>query len=212
MTPAEKGGGTGKTTACEKLSSASPEMGYYMVGYASSVHPGGLQTGENIMWKTVGVNPKYEVNESGEVRNANTKQVLKLQRNKRNGYLYIYGTDSRIGKRRSYLVHRLVAQAFIPNPDNLPQVNHIDECKTNNRVSNLEWCTNEYNNSVGTVRKRQGEAHRRPVISIKDGIEVKRYKSIGEAAKDIGVDITAVSYAVRGHGRKCRGLEWRYAR
>lgn len=164
------------------------------------------------MWKTVTANPKYEVNELGEIRNAATLHKLKPILNRHNGYLYIYGTDSRSGKRRSYLVHRLVAQAFIPNPENLPQVNHIDECKTNNAVGNLEWCTNEYNNAVGTVRQRQGLAHRRPVVCLKDGKEVKTYPSVGKAAEAVGVDITAVSYAVRGEGRKCCGYEWRYAR
>jgi len=64
------------------------------------------------------------------------------------------------GSQKRLRIHRLVAEAFIPNPDNLPQVNHKDEDKSNNRADNLEWCTQEYNQSYGTGRIRNGEANR----------------------------------------------------
>lgn len=61
------------------------------------------------------------------------------------------------GKHYTFKVHRIVASAFIPNPDNLPEVNHKDENKSNNCVNNLEWCTHQYNTAYGTRGKRQGE-------------------------------------------------------
>lgn len=164
------------------------------------------------MWKSVSVNTKYEVNEFGEVRNAATKRRIAATVNRHNGYAYIYGFSDLDGKWHSYLVHRLVAQAFIPNPDGLPQVNHLDECKTNNVVGNLEWCTAAHNNAWGTARVRSGLKHRRPVVCMKDGEIIARYPSIGLAAEAVGVDITAVSYAVRWKGRKCCGYEWSYDR
>ena len=69
-------------------------------------------------------------------------------------------------KTKIYKVHRLVAQTFIENPNNLPCVNHIDENKTNNNVNNLEWCTYKYNNNYGTKKKRQGEKIKMKIILI----------------------------------------------
>ena len=61
-------------------------------------------------------------------------------------------------------VHRLVAQCFLPNPDNLPCVNHKDENPSNNNVDNLEWCTNEYNLNYGTCRQRASISHSKPIV------------------------------------------------
>ena len=98
-------------------------------------------------WKNViGYEGLYEVSDKGNVRNVRRNTLLKLQKNQ--GYIRV--ALSKNGIKTWLRVHRLVAQAFLPNPDNLPQVNHKDEDKTNNSVDNLEWCDQAYNNLYGT--------------------------------------------------------------
>ena len=96
----------------------------------------------------------YSVNEMGIVINNKTGKVLKQYKHvKRNsGYMsvFLYNKDGR----KMFFVHRLVALTFIPNPHNLPQVNHKDENTLNNRVENLEWCDAKYNTCYGTLRER----------------------------------------------------------
>ena len=107
------------------------------------------------IWKDIIVDDTltdYEISSDGRVRNKKTKKLLKLQDDK-DGYKIV----SLHRPRRKFRVHRLVAIAFIPNPNNLPYVNHIDEVKYNNIVTNLEWCTVEYNNNYGTRNKRLSE-------------------------------------------------------
>lgn len=91
----------------------------------------------------------YEISSFGNVRHCKTHQQL-AQSIDANGYAYVLSWTMRI--------HRLVVMTFIPNPENLPQVNHKDENKLNNRVDNLEWCTAKYNNRYGTKLQRISES------------------------------------------------------
>ena len=98
-------------------------------------------------WKNViGYEGLYEVSNKGNVRNVRRNKLLKLSKNTY-GYIQVYLYKN--GIRTGLKVHRLVAQAFILNPDNLPEVNHKDEDKTNNRVDNLEFCDHKYNVNYG---------------------------------------------------------------
>lgn len=100
----------------------------------------------------------YIVTSAGEVWSVKSKQYLKPMDNRR-GYKYV--TLWKDGVRHNQYIHRLVAQAFIPNPKGYPQVNHKDEDKSNNSVGNLEWCTNLYNHNYGTMRRRMVETRSR---------------------------------------------------
>lgn len=103
------------------------------------------------------------------------------------GYLQIdLSLDGRKRKNRVHLVvYRLVAQAFIPNPDNLPQVNHNDEDKTNNRVDNLEWCTNKYNCNYGNHGENIAKKTRTPIYSVdKDG-NVEHFSGVRAAVREL---------------------------
>ena len=94
----------------------------------------------------------YGVTKDGKVYSFRTKKFLKPAVDK-GGYLYVCLTNNKTKK--TYLSHRLVALTYIPNPNNYPQVNHKDENKQNNHVSNLEWCTNKYNINYGTGIQRR---------------------------------------------------------
>jgi len=104
------------------------------------------------------------------------------------------------GKTVHKLVHRLVAQTFIPNPNNLPQINHKDNDITNNNVSNLEWCTASYNNRYREkfgISNTESQGH--PVFAINlTTLEVSRFRSHGEAGRVLGFDRVNVINVIRG--------------
>lgn len=158
------------------------------------------------MWKTIVQFPFYEVNEFGVVRNAKTHYVT-TQRMNRNGYLYVQLKDGE--KNHCCLVHRLVAEAFIPNPEGLPLVNHIDECCVHNSADNLEWITYKGNSNHGTRNERIVRERKIPVIAFDDnGKTCLRYPSRYDASRDLGVSEHAVRAAMKNHNR-CKQFYWR---
>lgn len=136
---------------------------------------------ENVMWKPIeGYETRYEISNDGRVRRADTKKELKPFLNS-SGY---YQVTLCVNYEKKYvLVSRLVAQAFIPNPENLPFVNHIDENPRNNRVENLEWCTAEYNSNWGTSKFRRNETKKKELVEV-DGVI---YKTRKEATEKTGL-------------------------
>lgn len=112
-------------------------------------------------WKDIkGYEGIYQISNMGRVKSLSNgkykKEKIRKYRKDKDGYLQLNLHKNNV--MTTFKVHRLVAEAFIPNPHNLPQVNHKDEDKTNNRVDNLEWCTVEYNNNYGTRNKRIANA------------------------------------------------------
>ena len=114
-------------------------------------------------------------------------------------------------------VHRLVAEAFIPNPLGLPEVNHIDEDKTNNRADNLEWCTHLENSNYGSRPTRIGEKHingkrSRSVSQFTlNGEFVATYPSMREAERQTGFAAGNIWYAINGRYSHAYGYKWKYA-
>ena len=108
------------------------------------------------IWKDIeGYEGKYQVSNMGRVRSHCYGEWKILKQNiasNRTARVHLGGPNNTVN------VHRLVAQAFIPNPDNLPQINHKDENRSNNCVDNLEWCDNTYNLNYGTRNKRASES------------------------------------------------------
>lgn len=140
-------------------------------------------------WKKIEGFENYSVSTYGRVRNDKTDTIYIGRANKR-GYFVI--TLCCNNGKKNIMVHRLVADAFIPNPNNYPCVNHIDENKSNNSASNLEWCTYKYNCNYGTRNARISEKTRSRMIGnnvrgyaiIIDDI---KYESIKDACRKTGI-------------------------
>lgn len=154
------------------------------------------------LWKPVpNYEGLYEVSSKGRIRRLwKNSNKIKSQDTLR-GYKKVTLFKNQIGKR--FQVHRLVAQAFIPNPLELPQVNHKDENPSNNNVENLEWCTNLYNMRYGTAIKRQVEKRSKRVIQydLNDNF-IAEYCSTHDAALKTGFSQSSISMC-------CTGGYWR---
>lgn len=115
------------------------------------------------------------------------------------------------GKTKMLSVHRLVATSFIPNPHNLPQVNHKDENKENNNVSNLEWCTAKYNTNYGTGIKRCSQSRFKRIAQISlDGSVVKEWESMKEIVETLGITYSSISQACNGIIKVSNGYIWNF--
>ena len=163
-------------------------------------------------WKPIkGFEDYYEVSNFGNVRSE--RKVLK-QLKRRHGYLSVFLYD-RKGGYKQISVHRLVAEAFIPNPNEYTEVNHIDECKTNNRADNLEWCSHKQNMNHGTVGERLGKANKngkqsKPVSALDDvGNVVLVFPSMHEAGRN-GYSEGNVHLAIHKHVKRY-GYYWKYS-
>lgn len=162
----------------------------------------------NEIWKNIKGFNDFEVSNLGRVRNARLG-LVKSQRSTPTGYKIVDLKEN--GQRHTRYVHRLVAEAFIENLSDHPQVNHKDENKENNHSGNLEWCSVAYNNSYNERAKRVGQHHknnhpgRKQVICICTGIA---YASLNEAARQTGVNRMSIAYALNGKQKTAGGYRW----
>lgn len=148
----------------------------------------------------------YEVSDQGRVKSLKygKERILKPGRTS-SGYLSV--ALHKNGEQNTNLIHRLVAQTFIPNPDNLPQVNHIDENKENNSVQNLEWCNSKYNNNYGTHNQRISK----PILQFtKDGEFVKEWKSMKDVQRNLKYSQGNISQCCNGIRNSSNGYVWKF--
>lgn len=177
-----------------------------------------IKEGDTMRKREISWAPGYFVQEDGQVWSSKTNKYLSqsLSDNRGHGYLVVHLYVN--GKSYSPKVHRLVAEAFLPNPDELPQVNHKDENVLNNHVENLEWCTEDYNRHYGTRYQRMAETlklvqpNKEQVGAFLDGELVKDFISVSEAARWTG-DIKHrpnLVACLRGRQKTAYGYQWRY--
>ena len=149
----------------------------------------------------------YEVSNLGKVRNMKTGKILKTSLNN-NGYLglRLCGHD----KRKYLLLHRIIAIAFIDNHEEKPCVNHIDENKLNNDLSNLEWCTERENSIHGTRTKRVAEKLSQKVIQLdlNDNV-LSEFESMHQAERETGVALSSISSCCNGKRKSAGGFKWK---
>lgn len=175
------------------------------------------------IWKDIpGYEGYYQISNLGRIRSldryanvcGNGKRLVKGRIIKSvkctNGYYE--APLNRNGVRKVMLLHRVVANVFIPNPFNLPEVNHKDENIANNRADNLEWCTSKYNANYGTRNERMLVGREtKPVIQLdKDGNYIKRWSSMMDACREYGADISSMIRVCKGKQKTCKGYKWEY--
>lgn len=150
----------------------------------------------------------YQVSNEGRVKSLKfgKGKILKPQKNTK-GYLQVQLWNG--GKRVHKLVHRLVAEAFLPNPNNYKEVNHKDENPSNNHVENLEWCDRNYNNNYGTRTEKC--SRRVDQIDKVTGEVVRQWASTAECERN-GYDHGAVAKCARGELKTFKGYVWKYVK
>ena len=164
----------------------------------------------------------YQVSNLGNVRrikfinNIVEKEKITNLKPIKNTYLQV--VLSRNGKVKAKNIHRLVAETFIPNPKKLPQVNHKDENKYNNKIDNLEWCTRIYNMNYGNVRKKISRSHRKENFKKRKAIIqydknmnfIKEYNGICEAVKETKIDKSSIIKNCKNKLKSAGNYIWKY--
>lgn len=152
----------------------------------------------------------YEVSNYGRIKSVKRGIIIKQRKDKR-GYCIL--DLHKNNKQKTQKVHRLVAQAFIPNYNNYPCINHKDENKENNCIDNLEWCTIKYNNNYGTSRKRAAKKMGKKInqYDLQDNL-IKTWCSMIEASRKLNIDRRSIFHCCKGykHCKSAGGYKWQY--
>lgn len=180
------------------------------------------------IWKDiVGYEGLYQVSNLGRVKSLKRKvyagrgkmrwqyeRILSNKKENGNGYKIVNLFKN--GKGKNKYIHRLVAESFLENQNNLPQINHKDENKSNNCVNNLEYCTCQYNCTYNNLHIRRGLKSRNNKMSKKvyqlneNNKILKEYPSISEASRQVNISFQAISDCLNGKQKHSAGYKWKY--
>ena len=161
------------------------------------------------IWKDIsGYEGLYTISNLGNVRSYYTNKILK-QEVVRSGYKAVYLHKD--GNRSHKYIHILVAETFLPNPQNLPIINHKDENPANNSVDNLEWCTYKYNNMYNDAHIKRAIKQSKQVFQYdSNGVLVNIHISVREAGRYINASSSNIASCCNGDSYTCRGFVWSY--
>jgi prophage lambdaSa2, HNH endonuclease family protein len=173
------------------------------------------------IWKDIfGYENIYQVSNLGRVRGLKRKtgnstgyyiRKGKILKKAMNIHGYEFVILSKNGKRKTITVHRLVAEAFIPNPNHFPCINHKNENRACNIVENLEWCTHKYNSNYGTSQKRKVMAISKPIIQMDlKECEIQTFSSSREIERIKGYKHQNIIACCRGIHQSAYGYKWKY--
>lgn len=178
------------------------------------------------IWKDIeGYEGIYQISNLGRVKSTR-KNIIRNNQNGKDGYKIISLWNK--GKGKTFSIHRLVAETFIPNPDSKPVVNHIDGNKQNNNADNLEWCTNSENdlhafrlglrtvNKTGIGRFGNLNGASKSVYMLDKDTEkiIKKFNSLADAGRFLGRNANHMSHIaqqINGKRKTAYGYKWRYA-
>ena len=171
-------------------------------------------------WKHIKNHPSYMVSDLGNIKSLNYrksgKEKILCKRINKEGYSII------TLDKKTFYVHRLVAEAFIPNPHNLPCINHKSEIKSQNNVDNLEWCSHKYNSNYGnSIEKRIKKLKEKPLIKKAYKLSVLQidknndkilniFSSASEVAEKLGFDRGNICHCCNGDKKSAYGYKWKY--
>ena len=185
---------------------------------------------ENEVWKDiVGYEGLYQVSNLGRVKSLKRKVYAGrnrmrwqyeriLSNNKTNGNGYIVVSLNKESKSKNKYVHRLVAEAFLENPNNYKYINHKDQNTFNNNVNNLEFCTAQYNSTYRDAHIKRGLRFRNNLVNSKKVYQldeneniIKEFPSMAEASRELGTNHTSIYACLNGKQKHAFGYKWKYA-
>lgn len=157
------------------------------------------------IWKDIpGYEGLYQASTSGRIKALSSETIMSNKRQDKNAYIVVNLCKGK--RKKSFLAHRLIAITFIPNPDNLPIVNHKNENKQDNRACNLEWCGASYNSAYGSRKAAQAEKLGKRILCVETG---EIYLSMGLAGKSVNRPYQNISRACKAESRTCGGYHWK---